>query len=109
MPGGLPRGPKWMGPAKGGKNWDDDSLTAPTDATIAHARREAQAFLLTLFAGKESGAVGGRDPRVLIILHGKRFQAGKLIRKLRVSRVDRLSPGAGPRGKGMGAEATRSR
>ena len=53
MPGRLPRGPKWMGPANGGENWDGDSLTASTDEAIDHARREAQAFLLTLFAGKE--------------------------------------------------------
>jgi hypothetical protein len=42
-----------MGPANGGESWDGDSLTAPTAAAIDHARREAQAFLLTLFAGKE--------------------------------------------------------
>ena len=67
MPGRLPRGPKWMGPAKGGESWDGDSLIAPTAEAIDHARREAQAFLLTLFAGKEYVAVRGRDPAVLLL------------------------------------------
>ena len=42
-----------MGPANDGESWDGDSLTSPTDEAIDHARLKAQAFLLTLFAGKE--------------------------------------------------------
>jgi len=60
-----PRGPKWMGPANGGEGWDGDSMAAPTGEVSDHALREEQAFLRTLFAGKEYVAVGGRDPRVL--------------------------------------------
>jgi hypothetical protein len=54
-----------MGPAKGGEGWDGDSLTTPAAESIDHARREAPAFLRTLFAGKEYVAVRGRDPAVL--------------------------------------------
>jgi len=42
-----------MGPAKGGQGWDGVSTAATMDEAIDHALREEQAFLLTLFAGKE--------------------------------------------------------
>ena len=57
-----------MGPAKGGESWDGDSLTATVAEAIDHALREEQAFLRTLFAGKEYVAVRGRDSVVLFLL-----------------------------------------
>jgi len=52
----MPRGPKWMGPANGGDGGTGvraAPMNEVTDPWRMPCPPQAQAFLLTLFAGKE--------------------------------------------------------
>jgi len=54
--GRMPRGPKWMGPANGGDGGTGvraAPMNEVTDPWRMPCPPQAQAFLLTLFAGKE--------------------------------------------------------
>jgi len=59
----LPRGPKWMGPAKGGHGWDSVSTKATMDEANDHALREEKRPLIQNLGAQILGGVRGSRPR----------------------------------------------